>query len=248
MLNIENLIKLGLSKNRARVYYYFTKNPKSTFSEVSKNLELKSSTTDKILSSLKELGLIDKIKAGTKTYYILQEPENLDIVIKEEKELFEEKKEILFNIEKQLQTTYESNIEGAPKVSFFNGIEGLKEHWSRLISKKISLIKQVVNYDLTLFPQERRGVAKRKKLLGNLKRDIICTTIKKPTPLDEGEVYAPYEKYSGINAEIDIYEDSVLFISGKIKKIGLLIEDKNIAKTMHVLHEMAKKGITKNTR
>ena len=246
MLTVDNLIKLGLTKNQAIIYYFLTKKSKSTFTEICIGTDTKNATLDKASKSLIELGLIEKMVVGLKKYYFITSPKKLKAFVDNQEFGLNAKEKLLNSIKKQLQITYDSNVEGNPRVRFFNGVDGLKEHWKRVINKKVSLLKQVVNYDLTIFSQDKKNVEQKRKLFKDIKLDIIFTAKEKPINIAPDEIYASYKEHKNITAEIAIYDDSVLFISGGVKKTGLLIEDKNIVDTMNVLHKMAKDSLKNN--
>ena len=234
---LESFRELGLNENEAKVYYALIQNGKLIFSEFTKKIGLQNRSVTKALNSLIEKKLIVKMQADKRIYYIIDNPENLKNRIIDEAD---RKKEILGNVIGNIESTYNSVIEGKPKVIFYRGIDGLREHWKRVRDKKIKNVKQIVNCDLKLLQETKRSERKQYEKKSRI-NDIVFTSKEKPQNIPNNEVYASYNELGELPIEIDIYKNNVLFIlSKKANRPAILIEDEDIAKGMDIIFNIVK--------
>ena len=235
---LESFRELGLNENEAKVYYALIQNGKLIFSEFTKKIGLQNRSVTKALNSLIEKKLIVKMQADKRIYYIIDNPENLKNRIIDEAD---RKKEILGNVIGNIESTYNSVIDGKPKVIFYKGIDGLREHWQRLVDKNVKIIKQIVNCDLRLLKDTKRSERKQSKKKDR-KIDVIFTSKEKPQNIPDNEVYGSYNELGELPIEIAIYKNHVMFIlSKKANRPAILIEDEDIAKGMDIIYGIVKK-------
>ena len=237
----ESLTELGLNKNEIAVYIFLVQTGKTTYTNITQSVEISVPLVKTALKSLLEKKLIEKINFGAKQYYYFaSNPQNLSNQVNAD---ISKKQEALENTMKELKLHYQCNVENNAKIIFYNGVEGIKNHWKRLRDKKVKLIRSIFNQDFVFNRNTKRS--EKDTVLKGLYRDIIFTSKEKPETILDGEHYAPYNEWKDITAEVGIYKNTVMFMYGKSKKKAFLIENNDIAKTMTVLYEMAKKGIKK---
>ena len=238
---LEALKTLGLTENESKIYYFLIQNGKSIFSGLIEGTGLQNKSVTRALNTLIEKALIVRLEAGKRIYYIIENPKNLKNNIQNEITI---KQNALEDVMENIETTYDSVIDGKPRVIFYKGLDGLKEHWKRILKKKIKLVKQIVNNDLRLFQDTKRDERKTIFKQG-ANADVIFTAKEKPKNIPEGEMYAPYTELGELPIEIGIYENNVIFIlSKKANRPAILIEDEDIAKGMETIYNMLKKSLT----
>ena len=123
----------------------------------------------------------------------------------------------------------------------------MREHWQRVLDKKIKRVKQIVNYDLKLIQETKRRESKQYKPK-DVEIDVIFTSEEKPKNIPDNEFYASHKDLGKFPIEIAIYKNNVIFLlSKKANRPAILIEDEDIAKGMEILYDIAKKYF-KNTQ
>lgn len=120
----KNLIKIGLDKNEAKIYLACLELGPSTPTEIAKRAEIKRPTLYLHLSKLKELGLIGKITKNRKRLFFSEEPERLKSIIKRHEEKIQHEEKIVENLIPMLKAV-SAIIPSAPKISFYEGKEGI---------------------------------------------------------------------------------------------------------------------------
>jgi sugar-specific transcriptional regulator TrmB len=155
------LIKLGLTKAEAKIYYSVLKLKICTVRDISKDCGFHRTNIYDILEQLKEKGLIATIKEGKIIKYGVSNPNNFYEILKE-------KKEALDSIYPELESLYSNNPEGI-QVEVYKGEEGMKSSWRDMIRENKSIygygVRGQLREKLPIFAEQWIRDAKNKKIL-----------------------------------------------------------------------------------
>jgi sugar-specific transcriptional regulator TrmB len=133
-MNLEqNLQKIGLSEKEAALYLAGLQTGPATMQELVNSAHLKRATVYELVDSLKEKGLIKTVLKGKHKIYTAEDPQNIFPLIKQ-------KENALHNIMGQL-LAIQSHAGKKPSVRIYQGIEGIKEIYEDLLSKRADYIE-----------------------------------------------------------------------------------------------------------
>ncbi|MEK7559725.1 MAG: helix-turn-helix domain-containing protein [Patescibacteria group bacterium] len=240
---LEDLKKIGLSQNEAKVYLALLEIGSSTAQTIAQKSELKRPTTYVQLESLMKRGLVSSFERNAKTLFRAEDPEHLHKVLEKEKEEQKLKAEALEQILPGLGNLYLSAGE-RPRVRFFEDIEGLKTIQDEILKTKEKLIKAVTNADdvLKLFPQHAKNYIP-KRVQRGIRSKIIYTS-------SEGDFLKSTDKE--MLRESKFIESSKMPFSGDMltygqnvvisvvskKQFGIIIESEEIAKSFGAIFDL----------
>ena len=129
MMEMEKeLRKIGLNKNEAKIYLACLELGPATPTDIARRAEIKRPTLYLHLEKLKEMGLIGKVTKNKKRLFFAEEPERLKSLIERHKENVSQEEKIIEDLIPMLKSL-SATIPSAPKVSFYEGKEGI---WSVL--------------------------------------------------------------------------------------------------------------------
>jgi sugar-specific transcriptional regulator TrmB len=238
----ETFRKLGLKKNEARTYEVLLDLGKGTAGEILKKLPLKRSTLYNALYDLVKKGLVRQNEKGKKIVFEAKDPENLRALQRERKEKLKLANKELKNILPSLKSRYNLSV-GRPTVRYFEGREGLKEIYKDTLKEKpkeILVFRSI--YDDESFNKylNKYYVPKRADL--GIKTRIISPAVPTKEKLEEDKKLLKKRKHIdkkdySLPTEINIYGDKVALLSHKRKKIGLIIENKDLAETFNIIFD-----------
>lgn len=199
------------------------------------------------LKLLKERGFIAEIIKSGVQYYKAVSPTRIPSLIKEEQE---KKKEIIDAVLPQLQEL-ESNTLETPNIEFYEGYEGFKTIFARLLEKPHKeFLCYLSSRPLEFLPhfheQFRKRRKERKIKIRTLTEDT--RTLREIKKLDKDELRETrfYPVLFKNNEAIQyILDDAVVVIkANKTEQIGMYIQDKNFANLQRsVFEELWKKSI-----
>ena len=120
----KELKQLGLDKIEAEIYLACLELGPATPTQIAKKAEMKRPTIYLYLDRLTKLGLISRIIKNKKRLIVAEEPERLKSLIQRRKEKIKQAEAILKRLIPQLKAI-SASIPAAPKVSFYEGQEGI---------------------------------------------------------------------------------------------------------------------------
>lgn len=240
---LDNLKKIGLSENEAKVYLALLELGSSTAQQLAQKAELKRPTTYIQLESLMKKGLTTSFEKEVKTLFRAEDPEYLRKVLEREKETEREKEISLEKILPQLGNLYLSAGE-RPRVRFFEGIEGLKTIQDEFLKSKEKLIKSIANVDdvLDLFPlhpeeytprRVQKGI-RSKLIYSSSKGDILKQSDEKM--LRESKFISP-EKFH-FSGDFAVLGNTTAISVHKKRPFGIIIESDEIAKSWEAVFDL----------
>ena len=232
----EILQNIGLTEKEARVYLTLLEYKEALPSSIAKHANIKRPTTYIILEQLEKRGLASHVKRGNSLHYRALDPNTL--LEEEEARYSTLKKAIpeLLSLNQRYSTT--------PQMSVFEGEEGIIRIMEDTLTTKTELlcwadVEMAVGGLLkNYYP---KYIAKKIKnnvyLRGILGDDELARRFKKEGKAELRDVrLIPKDKFPFKN-EINIYDEKVAIISHQ-DKVGVIIQNKNIADTQRAIFEM----------
>lgn len=246
---ISHIEELGLSNKEARVYVACLKTGPSAVQRISDQAGIKRVTTYVILESLIGLGLISQSIKGKKTYFIAEDPTNLNRLLeKREQELTEQKT----NFEQILPelSALKSVPKDSPNVKFYDSSDGIRNLYDSLFTPHKSsskVVYEITNVDQInhFFNDLGTGHPNPTRLHSGIHDVFLYTSergaIYKDTDKesDRESRYIPFDQYP-IKGNISILDDYVVILSLKGESpIGISIRSQEIADNMRVIFDLA---------
>lgn len=245
---LDQLKKIGLSENEAKVYLALLELGSSTAQATAQKAKLKRPTTYVQLETLMKRGLVTSFEKELKTLFRAEDPEHLKQVLEKEKEEQKERASALENILPGLGNLYLSAGE-RPRVRFFEGIEGLKTIQDEFLKTKERLVKAITNVDdvFKLFPEHEKSYVPRRVKMG-IHSKLIYTSSKgdflKKTDIEmlRESKFMEYEKMP-LLGDITIFGNKVKISAVSKKSFGIIIESEEIAKSLGAVFDLLWKKI-----
>ena len=240
---LDDLKKIGLSENEAKVYLATLELGSSTAQQVAQKAELKRPTTYVQLESLMKRGLATSFEKNTKTMFRAEDPEHLRQVLDKEKEEQKEKAGTLEKILPGLGNLYISAGE-RPRVRFFEGLSGLKTIQDEFLKTKEKLVRSIANADdvLETFPAHGENYVPRRVQKG-IHSKLIYTSSKGDILRESNEKALRESKFVQLDkfplsGETAIYGNIVSISMFRKKTFGVILESEEIANSFKAIFEL----------
>lgn len=247
-MDYRELVNLGLAEKEAKVYLASLELGKAPVQKVAQKAEVNRATTYVIIETLMKKGLMSSITKGKKQYFIAEAPEKLNLLFREQEQAIKRKQEYLGKIMPKLKSIQPLDKE-KPTVRYFEGKDGLIAMTEEFyMTPQNDIAKMVYPLDLIeeIFTEEERKFFTERRVKKGVKTDVLYTSSKRDRPsTSDGTRVKINEKKYPLTAEMAIYNDKIRIASLKGKLMGMIIEDKELAKTLKSIFELAKKGAKK---
>lgn len=240
----KDLEQFGLRDKEAKVYLASLELGVSSVQKIAKKAGINRATAYFVLDTLIEQGLITHFQQGKKRYFAATHPAQLLRLIKQQKlDLEEAEKKLEKEIIPELLSIHNVSSE-KPRVMFYEGLNGLRamrEVFLRTKDKEVEGIYPAEGYK-GIFPEredKRYGEQRRKK---NIYFKTIYTANKGDVLLDDAfskRLRISSKKFP-LKADITFYDNKVAIASFEKKQLyGVIIESKEVSKTMRSLFKLA---------
>lgn len=234
----------GLSEKEAAVYAAALELGPATAEQLSKQANIKRSTTYVQIESLQKIGLMSSYEEGKKTFFAPESPQNLERLLERQQKDLELKQLDLKKILPDFINLFDSTG-NRPTVRFYAGKEGVKSlRESLLDQKKNSELRVLYSHDAlckVFSESERLQFAQTRARLG-IKVKSIYT--RQAGTLAEDDIVPNTERIfissdkMPISTDVYVSEGQVALIALNDKVFGVLIENKELAQTMRVVFDL----------
>ncbi len=240
-----DLQKLGLSDKEAMVYLASLELGPSPVQVVARKAEVNRATTYVMIESLLQRGLMSTFEKGKKKMFTAEKPERLHRIVHHERSTVDEKEQVIKRILPDLDAISDAAGE-RPKVSFYEGEEGLEAMRETIFYSKIEEIDDVISYDdlSHLLPQDHWKEHNKKLEKRKIKGRVLYT--KESEPLPSNQKSGGFWQYKRLphklfpmHGELTVYGNHVAMLALKGKLIGVIIESKEMAVMVRTLFELA---------
>ncbi len=230
----QQLAKIGLEEKEIEIYLSLLKLGKSTIMGISRQSNIKRTTIYSYLEALLQKGLIFKTVDKKRVYYCPEKPQKLKNQIEKRQSELEERRKQLENLLPGLQSLYSGSF-NRPKISFYEGREGLRDVYWRLFDthKTIHSIFSPDNFFSLFSEHENNELMTR--LYNNGGR--LLSLVEKTTENEANLKKKGYDKFVSskflpenfkFETDLLVVGDTVGIISFR-NMIGIIIEDQAIA-------------------
>lgn len=238
----KDLQALGLNEKEAKVYLASLELGQATVQNIAAKASIKRPTTYFIIESLMDRGLMSSFYQGKRQYFLAETPERIADVIDKEISDLEIRKESFKRLLPQLQSI-NNRDKTKPVVKYYEGKEGvLKMVEEHVKTSRGQLAYTAYSRDVVDdFVNSNELSTINKDRLGNKIRVKTIYTWTKDTLHTDG--YSERAKLSPeefpITCDIAMYEDKLRIASLKDRFVGVVIEDKEIAKSFRAIFDLA---------
>jgi len=243
---VSHIEELGLSNKEARVYLACLSLGPSSVQRIADESGIKRVTTYVILESLVGLGLVSQSVKGKKTYFIAEDPVNLERLITRREQELKEQKQNFNQILPELKTL-KTQPKDAPTVKFYDSSDGIKTILNNFLEQAkhpgIECVYGFSNLDLVLsfFPEFRTNMTNPIRSRAGIRSQFLYTCQQGPIMKDTDEDrnresrWLPPDKYP-VLGDFTIVGDHVLLLSlGAAHPIGITINSHELSEGLRLL-------------
>jgi len=232
--NEQELVQaLGLSEQEIAVYLAALELGEANIQEISRKSGVKRTSIYNFIDTLKERQLLSEIKKGKRKLYSAVSPHHL----------VDEQKSKVASVERLIPQllAIQNNVKNMPRVSFFEGIEGLKEIYRMTLrEKQIIYAWEDLDRALDVLPpaflkwytEERTAKRIPARCIDRDTKSAREWTAKNDVRLARESRFIVSEEFG---TEINVFGHKVAFFRwDKQNPFGVVIEDKGIATALRV--------------
>jgi len=241
---------IGLNSDEAKVYLTALELGNKPASIIARKAEFKRVHTYLILGRLIKMGLASKQEKAGIIHFQMIEPEMLDRFLAKKESKLQDYRQRLKTLLPQFQSHKNPSVE-MPKVSFYEGVEGLKTMYEdTLVGTESSVIYGFSDYPSVFSGMEGYVDDYPARRVGQQTKNWIITTetemardYQKRNRKDMRDLRFIPKKYGRFATEVNVYQDKVSIMAFGAEKNGVIIENKAIADTMRVLWKVLWDGL-----
>lgn len=242
----KQLENIGLQEKEAKVYLATLELGQATVQQIAAKADVKRPTAYFIIEGLMSQGLLASFTRGKRQYFTAENPERLLDLLDEERRLIDARSERLHDLLPQLKSLNNRHAD-KPVVRYYEGKEGvmamINEHTRRARGQSLyaaysrDTVEEVFGTEALQKMREdrvRNGITTR-RLYTHSQGDMPGITSVEALRLPEEEF--------PMSCDIAIYEDMVRVASLRDRIIGVVIEDREIARSFRAIYELAWKWV-----
>lgn len=236
----EYLQQLGLNEKEIKVYLVLLEFGTQPASVIAKKSDLPRPTVLYICDRLLKINYIRKSQRG-RAQYFYADPEDLK---KSCLSHLDEQKNVLEKAIPLLQE-YKNPFTSAPKVTFFEGIDGCRKVYLMLLESKTEILEFAAHHDLLRLGEDfmNRFIRERSRRKLLLKAICIDTEMHRGYKKKNKPQWRDMKMFTSKNGEfyssISIFDDKVLLLNLYQDAFGILIQSPQVAQTLKTVHELA---------
>jgi HTH-type transcriptional regulator, sugar sensing transcriptional regulator len=240
----QELQEIGLSEKEAQVYLATLELGQETVQNISKKSGVNRATTYVILESLQKKGIVTIFEQDKKTIFIAEGPTALYNIILEQEEALQKRDLELDLMMPQLMSAYNLHPE-KPKVSFFEGKEGLKKMQEEFLAMGSDTASVIYSPGavMDLFSEDEIKEQRKKRVGKKIKtRSIYSASQSKEVDVALSEHRRVSELTYPFFSDVTVWENKVMIAALKGHVSGIIIENESISEAFKSIFELAYKG------
>lgn len=247
---LESILKnIGLSDKEARVYLAALELGEESVQRIAKKAKVNRPTAYNMIRALMKRGLMSTIEKGKKQYFSAESPERLMNLIKAKEEEHKLLERSVLEALPELKAAFNKAGE-KPRIRYFEGKEGLKEIQMDIVNDQPTELLEIYSEDevRSVFTAEELK-QQRERLGSNIRLLNIYNRV--AGPFDPAEMDSRIDKrwvnakHYPFTSDIGVYGNKVFIASLRGKLQGVIIDNKEIAKSFRSIFELASKSIKK---
>lgn len=245
-----DLVEIGLNEKEAKIYLASLELGQSVVQDIAKKAGVNRATTYFVIEGLMKMGLMSSFHKGKKQYFIAADPDKLVEVLEQEKNTIEKRKDNLKKLLPQLQSI-NNKQNNRPVVKYYEGKEGIKTMVSEVLKAAKGEVDMAYSVDALnkLFTEEDKIEWRKVRIKRDLYTKAIYTYkdgILQNIPKSDSRK-VPFDKFP-ITCDIAVYDEKVRIADLSKRLIGVIIEDKEIARSMKAILDLAWEAAEKYNR
>jgi HTH-type transcriptional regulator, sugar sensing transcriptional regulator len=240
-MRAKELINIGLSEKESAVYLALLELGSDTVQNIAKKANVNRATTYVILDSLSKKGIVSTVEKEKKTFYQAESPEELMRLIRIQEAEVKSSERALQKLLPELKGMY-NLAENKPVVRFYEGKEGVKsmaDEFLRTSDKEIAMIYSRDHVEKTFSGDESNAMRDQRLKKGKSVKSIYTYKKGKLDATKGSERLRIPESQFPISSDIAISGDKVRVASLGDIVSGIIIEDREIAKTLRSVFLLA---------
>jgi sugar-specific transcriptional regulator TrmB len=248
---ISHIEELGLSNKEARVYVACLKLGPSPVQRIADQSGIKRVTTYVILESLVGLGLVSQNIKGKKTYFVAEEPSNLERLLEKREQELKEQKHSFDQILPQL-LSLKTVPKEMPEVKFYDSSNGVRSLFADFFEGYRGSARDIYifsNLDqLHAFSPDRLpDKPNLDRIKYNVQSHLIYTTERGPIFRESNKEkeymrksrFVPLDQYP-LTGDISVIGEYVIMVSFEGgRKIGVSIRSADMARAIKTIFDMS---------
>jgi HTH-type transcriptional regulator, sugar sensing transcriptional regulator len=247
---VTHIEELGLSNKEARVYVANLMLGASSVQRIADQAGIKRVTAYVILESLIGLGLVSQSNKGKKTYFVAEDPNNLQRLLDKRQQELQDQKQNFDQILPEL-LGLKSVPKESPNVKFYDGAEGIRSVMATFLvtqqREKIETLYGWSNFDQleAFFPEIKEHSGNPARTKSGIPSKLIYTTSRGPVYKETDKLrnresrYVPADQFP-LNGDLTIAGKHVIMLSlDPHHPIGVTIESAELAKTMMSVFQLS---------
>lgn len=237
----QELINIGINEKEAKIYLSTLELGQSTVQQIAQKATVNRATAYFIIDALMQRGLVSSFHKGKKQYFIASDPERLIEILEQEKETIEKKKETLKKLLPQLQSL-NNKQQNKPIVKYYEGKAGIFAMVEEVSGPMSDVVRMVYSKDALdmVFSKGDLEKLRNKRKKHSVKTKVVYTfkdgTIENTADGQRRKV--PFEKFP-ITSDIAVYDDKIRLATFGNRLVGIIIEDKEMTKSMRAVLDLA---------
>jgi HTH-type transcriptional regulator, sugar sensing transcriptional regulator len=246
---ISHIEELGLSNKEARVFVACLKVGPSPVQRIADQAAIKRVTAYVVLESLVGLGLVSQSVKGKKTFFVAEDPSNLERLLeRRESELKDQR----VNFEHALPELAKLKAipKELPEVKFYDGADGVRSLFTTFFvnykgdERDIFVVSNVDQLH-SFFPERRSAKGNPDRIRQGIRSHLVYTSERGPiyhsTDANSNRLsrFLPPGKYP-LSGDISVIDDYVIMISlvGP-RPMAVTLRNRDIAESMRSFFQMA---------
>jgi HTH-type transcriptional regulator, sugar sensing transcriptional regulator len=237
----QDLVEIGLNEKEAKIYLASLELGQSVVQDIAKKAGVNRATTYFVIEGLMKMGLMSSFHKGKKQYFVAADPDRLIEVLEQEKNTIEKRESSLKKLLPQLQSL-NNKQKDRPVVKYYEGKKGIKTMVSEILKAAKGEVAMAYSVDALnkLFTEEDKIEWRKVRIKRNLYTKAIYTykdgVLQNIPKSDSRKV--PFDKFP-ITCDIAVYDEKVRIADLSKRLIGVIIEDKEIARSMKAILDLA---------
>ena len=240
----EQLVQFGLSPKAAAIYLSLLESGPATVSVISSRTNINRTTLYDIIPSLIDDGLVTQIPNLKIEQFQAESPEKIPLLLESKINKLQQQLETAKLVSKDLTLLALSGQAGKPKVTIYEGTDGLKKMYEDSLLCKTHIRsflspESVESFDPSYVHNYFKRRAEKEILIKGLINNVpeAWEYIKNERKLKRDIRVVPKEMMN-IKPEVYVYDDKIAFYSIK-ERFGVLIESNDMADAIKKLYDLA---------
>ena len=245
ILNVEKTLEeYGLTSTEARLYAAGLRLSPCTIPELAKETQIKRPTIYHAINTLSEKGLVNEKKNGTKTVFIMTNPEHINSLVETRRvHLDAQMKQLEILI--PLLTASQQNLKRAFNVTHQHGVKGMKmvmDSAFRSKGRHWDIIAPYQNFLRSLGPEYSEQYLRTRKVRNITSRTLWENGFKGRKLTEEEQIernprYMPKTLQGKFTSMLILFDDKIAIFSSDEDLSAILIESKEIHAMFQAMFE-----------